>query len=82
MKFNYAKLFPSETVKMGELDAFLEDLSESYPEEFGKDIYDNGSRIIAIGINAQGRVIYHIHDTLPSFLEKEITKKLMDLWPL
>lgn len=82
MKFNYAAAYPSEKEKIGELDTFLEKLSEEYPEEFKKQMYMDG-RFMGFGISSDNRaIIYRPNDQMPEYIEKAIYNKIMELWPL
>ena len=78
MKFNYARSFPSEKDKMEQFDAFLEELTEEYSEDFAT-VLSKQRDFMAFGIGSNG-IIYNPSPDLPPYIEKQILRKINELW--
>jgi hypothetical protein len=81
MTFNYAASFQQDKEKWEQFDEFLNELSDTYSEEFEKDIYKK-QRFMMIGYKSSPPDIgYAFKDQVPTEIKEQILNKLRELFP-
>lgn len=81
MTFDYKNSFNQDQDKWEQFDNFLSSLADTYPDEFEKDIYQNG-RFIMVGYKSSPPDIgYAFDSSVPDDIQKQILDKLKQLFP-
>lgn len=81
MTFDYKNSFNQDQDKWEQFDNFLFNLSETYPDEFEKEIYKN-KRFMAIGYKSSPPDIGYAFDSgVSEDIQKQILAKLKQLFP-
>lgn len=81
MTFNYAESFSQDKEKWKQFDQFLNKLSDTYSEEFEKEIYKN-RRFMMVGYKSSPPDIgYAFDDKVPTEIKEQILNKLKELFP-
>ena len=81
MKFKYAESFIENKEKWIEFDLWLEKMSEEYPEEFSKEIYQSEKFQVVGTSSTYHAVIFVPHPEMPNNIKELIEAKLLELWP-
>jgi hypothetical protein len=81
MTFDYKNSFNQDIDKWEQFDNFLSDLSETYPNEFEKEIYKH-RKFMTIGYKSNLPDICYAFDSgVSEDIQKQILAKLKQLFP-
>jgi hypothetical protein len=81
MTFDYKNSFNQDQDKWAQFDNFLHELSDTYPDEFEKEIYKN-KMFMTVGYKSNPADIgYAFDSSVPDYIQKQILAKLKQLFP-